>query len=205
MIQHHFGLCNKIETPVYSYLDELIPTSRDDHRVRRVRAETNARNPLGVALVGDGILAVTESVPELDGLVARAGDNLAVVGGEGDGQDIAGVADEPAGGLAAGEFPETEGLVPGRGEGVGTVRRDDTVGDDVGVAGQTPLGDTIASLVTGAVQHRQKMVIFSSRRTYVGRSQVPDDQGLVAGTRQEHVRVLEGGSQALQNSCQCRF
>jgi hypothetical protein len=78
-----------------------------------------------VALVGDGVLAVTEGVPELDGAVARAGDDLAVVGGEGDGQNVVGVADETAGGDTGGQLPQTEGLVPGRGQGVGAVRGDD--------------------------------------------------------------------------------
>ena len=77
-----------------------------------------------MALVGDGVLAVTEGVPELDGAVARAGDDLAVVGGEGDRQNVVGVADEAAGGGTSGELPEAEGLVPRRGESVGTVRGD---------------------------------------------------------------------------------
>lgn len=47
-------------------LDQLVPTSRNNHRVLGVRGEPDARNPLGVTLVGDGELAVTEGVPELD-------------------------------------------------------------------------------------------------------------------------------------------
>jgi hypothetical protein len=82
-----------------------------------------------VALVGDGVLAVTEGVPELDGSVARSGDDLAVVGGEGDGQNVVGVADEAAGGGTGGELPEAEGLVPRRGKSVGTVRGDDLFRD----------------------------------------------------------------------------
>lgn len=78
-----------------------------------------------MTLLGDGVLAVTEGVPELDGLVPRAGNDLAVVGGEGDGEDIVGVADETAGRGAGGELPEAESLVPRRGEGVGAVRGDD--------------------------------------------------------------------------------
>jgi hypothetical protein len=35
------------------------------------------------------------------------------------------VADECPSGVAGSKLPETEGLVPGRGESVGTVRRDD--------------------------------------------------------------------------------
>jgi hypothetical protein len=35
------------------------------------------------------------------------------------------VADEGTGGVAGSKLPETERLIPGRGESVGTVRRDD--------------------------------------------------------------------------------
>lgn len=77
-----------------------------------------------MALVGDGVLAVAEGVPELDGPVAGTGDDLAVVGGEGDGEDVVGVADEAAGGHTGGELPQTEGLIPGRGEGIGAIGRD---------------------------------------------------------------------------------
>ena len=90
-----------------------------------VGAEANTRNPIRVALLRDGVLAVTKGVPQLDGLVPRAGDDLAVVGGERDGEDIVVVADEAAGSSAGGELPEAEGLVPRGGEGVGTVGGDD--------------------------------------------------------------------------------
>ena len=106
-------------------LDKLVPTSRNNDGVLGVGREAHARNPLSVALLRDGELAVTKGVPELDGAVARAGDDLAVVGGEGDGEHVVGVADEAAGGGTGGELPEAQRLVPGRGEGVGTVRGDD--------------------------------------------------------------------------------
>lgn len=150
-------------------LDQLVPTAGNNHRVLGVGAESDAGNPLSVALVGDGVLAVTEGVPQLDGAVTRAGDNLSVVGGEGDGENIVGVADESSGGGASGELPQTEGLVPRGREGVGTVRGDDTVRHNVGVAVEGSLGVSVLSLVA---------------------CEVPDDQGLVSATRQEHVGVL---------------
>lgn len=140
-------------------LDELVPASGDDDGVLGVGGEADAGDPVGVALVGDGVLAVTEGVPQLDGAVAGSGDDLAVVGREGDGQNIVGVADEAAGGLAGRELPEAEGLVPGGGKSVGTVRGDDlekvrgfvfavietrilsyTVGDNVRVTVEAALG-----------------------------------------------------------------
>lgn len=77
-----------------------------------------------MALVSDGELAVTQGVPELDGTVTRTRNDLTVVGGERDGEDVVGVADEGTGGVTAGQLPQTEGLVPRRGQSVGTVGGD---------------------------------------------------------------------------------
>lgn len=144
-----------------------------------------------MALLGDGVLAVTESVPELDGAVSGAGNNLAVVGREGDGKNIVGVADKAAGSGAGGELPETESLVPGSGEGVGTIGRDHlyksqlvsvpprekycsgstyAVGDNVRVTLERSLGVAVLGLVTG---------------------QVPDDEGLVSRGGEQHVGATE--------------
>lgn len=121
-MQNIFGHGKKHK--IITYLDELVPARGHNHRVLGVRAEAHARHPVGVALVSDGVLAVTKGVPELDAAITRGGDNLAVVGGERDGEDVIVVADEGAGGSTAGELPEAEGLVPRGGEGVGTVRGD---------------------------------------------------------------------------------
>lgn len=186
------------ESVFFTDLDELVPAGGDNDRVLGVGAETDARSPLGVALLGDGVLAVTESVPELDGSVARTGDDLAVVGREADGKDVVGVADESSSGGTAGELPETQSLVPRGRQSVGTVRGDNlvptisrvlnyicppkcyrvrrgtgrtyTVGDDVRVAVEGSLGVAVLGLIA---------------------SEVPDDQGLVSGGRQEHVGAGE--------------
>lgn len=169
MLKHHLTgecVCNK--KLILTYLDVLVPASGDDDRVLRVWREAHARDPLGVALVGDGVLAVTEGVPQLDGAVTRTGHDLTVVGGEGDGENVVGVADEAAGGDTGRELPEAESLVPGRRKGVGTVRGDHTVGNDVGVTVEGTLGVTVRGVVAG---------------------KVPDDEGLVTRTGQEHVRA----------------
>jgi hypothetical protein len=81
------------------HLDLGVPASAHDQRVSR-GGELDAGNPVGVR-VGEGLaggggavgeLAVADGVPQLDGLVSGAGNNLAVVGAEGDGQHIGGVA-----------------------------------------------------------------------------------------------------------------
>jgi len=67
-----------------AHLNKLVPARADNDRVLRIRAESNARNPVCVALLSDSELTVTKSVPELNGTIARSGDNLSVIGGEGD-------------------------------------------------------------------------------------------------------------------------
>lgn len=119
---HHSNRRNLISNGKKTYLHELVPAGGDNDRVLGVRAEADARHPLGVALLGDGELAVTKRVPELDGSVTGTGDDLAVVGREGNGEDIAGVAAEDAGGVASRKFPQTQGLVPRGRQSVGSIR-----------------------------------------------------------------------------------
>jgi hypothetical protein len=143
-------------------LDELVPAAGDDDGGGLVGGEAHAGDPLGVAILDDGELALTEGVPELDGAVARARDDLTVVGGEGDGEDVLGVTDEAAGALAGVDVPETEGSIPRAREGELTIGTDDNIRDEVVVAVERALGDTVVAVL--AVE-------------------VPDNDSLIAGSR----------------------
>ena len=70
-----------------------------------------------MTLLLDVKLALSQSVPELDRLVSRSRDDLPVVSREGDREDVGGVTDESSGGRSGVEVPESEGVVPRRGEG----------------------------------------------------------------------------------------
>merc|ERR1712072_227909 len=134
------------------HLDELVPAAGHDERVGGVGGEGHAGDPLGVALgaVGlDGVLALAAGVPKLDGLVAGARHDLTVVGGEGDGEDILLVADKGGVGGTEVEVPETEGAVPGAGEGELAIGRDDNILHEVGVATEGLLGVTVVAVLTG--------------------------------------------------------
>lgn len=96
-----------------AYLNKLVPTAADNNGVLGIRAESNARDPIGMSLLGDSELAVTQSVPQLDCSIAGAGNDLSVVGGEGNRENIIGVSNESAGGGTGGELPKAESLVPG--------------------------------------------------------------------------------------------
>lgn len=154
-------------------LDDLVPASRNEegsHVGVGGRGEADAGDPLLVAvLVGaEGVLALANSVPELDGLVARTRDDLAVVLREGNGQNILGVANE-AGGLVLLEVPETEGAVPRAGEDVVAVGGDGDILDEVGVAGETLLGKAEGVGLRGLADKG------------------PDDDGLVTGGRDHDI------------------
>lgn len=78
-----------------------------------------------MSLVGDGVLAVSQGVPQLDGPITRARNDLPVVCGKGYGENIVGVSDESAGGDTGREFPQTKSLVPRSRKSVCTVRGND--------------------------------------------------------------------------------
>ena len=88
-------LC-RIELKQFVYLDHLIPSARDDDGVLVVGAEPDAGNPVVVGLFLNGVLALSQGVPQLNGLVPGPRNDLPVVGGEGHGEDLLGVGLEPA-------------------------------------------------------------------------------------------------------------
>jgi len=65
-----------------------------------------------VTVVNDVELALSKGVPELDRSVSGSRDDLSVVGGEGDGENVTGVANEFSGGQTSVKVPKTEGFVP---------------------------------------------------------------------------------------------
>lgn len=112
-----------------------------------------------MAILLNGELALTKSVPQLDGLIARSGDDLTVVSREGHREDILLVANETAGGKASVQVPKTEGLVPRGRQGELTIRRDNNVLDSVVVSVKRLARNTKVAVVIAG--------------------QVPDDDGLV--------------------------
>ena len=153
-------------------LDELVPAARHDEGLGRRRGKAHAGNPLGVAILVDGELALSEGVPELDALIAGSRNDLPVVRRKGDGEHIFLVSDKTAGGVASIEVPEAEGAVPGSREGELTIRRDDDIFDEVAVSLEGAAGKTVVSLLAG---------------------KLPDDHRLVTGRRENHVGVLVRG------------
>ena len=139
------------------HLHQLVPAGRDDHAGgsggRGHRGESHAGDPLGVSILDDGELALTQGVPELHGAVARSGHDLTVVGREGNGQNILGVANEAAGGLAGGDLPKAKGGIPRAGKGELSVGTDGDVRDEVVVALQGTASIAVVVLLADKGPH----------------------------------------------------
>lgn len=78
------------------------------------------------------------------------------------------MADKGTGSVASGQLPQSKSFVPGGRQSIGTVGGDDTVGNNVRMAMERSLGVSVGSFVAG---------------------QVPDNEALVSGTRQQHIRA----------------
>jgi hypothetical protein len=132
-------------------LDELIPTSGDNDGVGGYRGETDARDPFSVTfrLRGNGILALTKSVPELDGAIAGTRDDLTVVNGEGNGEDILGVAQETTSGGAGVDIPKTKSAIPRARKAELAVGGDHHILNGVAVAEAASLREAVLAFLTG--------------------------------------------------------
>ena len=65
---------------------------------------------------------------------------------------------ETTGSLSGGQIPQTQGLVPGSGQGVVAIGGQHNVADEVRVSIQTLHGHTIVVLVAGQLPHDQGLV-----------------------------------------------
>ena len=124
--------------------------------------QKKSNSPLSVAIILDVVFALAKGVPELDRPVAGARDNLPVVGGEADGEDIRGVTDEAAGGRAGVEVPQAQRVVPGGGEGELAIRGDDDVRDEVVVSVEDALGVTVLVLLASELPDDDRLVCASN-------------------------------------------
>ena len=85
---------------IEKYLHKFIPSTGDNDWVGGVGRESDIRNPFCMCFFTDGVLALTKSIPKLDGLITRSRYNLSVVSREGNTQYIFGVTSELTGGFA---------------------------------------------------------------------------------------------------------
>lgn len=125
---------HEVHVQVVPDLDGSIPRgSHADGRLLGV-VELDAGNGISVLVLVDGMLALRTGVPDLDLLVETSSDDLSVVVGESNGEDISGVTNELGDGLSLLNGPETDGTIPGSGESETGVSGENNLRNEVGVA-----------------------------------------------------------------------
>ena len=147
-------------------LDGLIPGSGDAKSGLLGVVESDNGDGIGMLVVLDGVLALRAGVPDLDVSVEGASDDLSVVGGEGNGENVSLVTNELGDGGAGGDVPETNRAVPRGRESEARIASELDLRDEMRVtahhlSGLAPLGITL--LLTGRVES-------------------PLDEGSIAGT-----------------------
>jgi hypothetical protein len=166
-------------------LYKTIPSSRDDEGNSNRGREANAGNPFAVSLSicgsVNGVLALSKSVPKLDGLITRSRYNLTVVYGKGNRKNILGVSNEATGGLSGVDFPKTEGSVPGSRKTKLSIGRDDNIGNEVVVSTEGTTGVSVC-------------VFLSIVRGYRGSGEAPYHDGLVTGGGKKKGGILRSSS-----------
>jgi len=151
-------------------LDVFVPTSGDDDGILIVGREPDARHPVLMSVLLDGVFTLCQGVPELDGFVPSCGNDLSVVCRESHGEDVLGVVLEPTSGLPSGEIPQTEGLVPRSRQSEMAIRRQNHIRDEVSMSMKPLLWDSVVA--------------------HVIPGKLPYNKRLVSGRRQDHVRIL---------------
>jgi len=156
-------------------LDETVPASSDADGVGIRGGEGNSADPVGVALFAEAVLLLSKDVPETSGVVAGAREDLTVVAGEGNRENVLVVADETTDGNTLLEVPETEAAIPGSSHRIAAVVGEADVADEVAVAVETT--DSMAVALSSA-------------------GEVPDKKALVARARNKSVGLLVRDSKA---------
>jgi hypothetical protein len=94
-----------------TYLNKLVPTRGDKDWVSRVWRESDSGDPFRVTFLGKGEFAFSKSVPQLDRLVTGRRNDLTVIWGEANRENIIGVSNKTTGGLSGSDIPKTKSLV----------------------------------------------------------------------------------------------
>lgn len=139
-------------------LDDFVESSRNNNWV--LWRESDAADPFSVSLFFESVFAFSKSVPQLDGLVTRSRDDLSVVSGEGNRENVLGVSNKSSGGGSSIQVPQSEGSIPRSRQTELSIRGDDDILNKVGV---TVEGSSWSSVV---------LVTFSG--------EVPDHESLIS-------------------------
>jgi len=140
-------------------LNSLVPSTRNNDWVLGVWRESNTADPVRVSVLFNGVLALSQSVPQLDGLVSGSRDDLSVVSRESNAQDILAVSNKSSGGGSVVEIPQSQGSIPRSRESELAIEGDDEILNKVSMSLQALSWDTIVLFAfSGDVPDQQSLV-----------------------------------------------
>jgi len=111
-----------------------------------------------MTFIFDVAFALSESIPEFDCPITGTRDNPSVVSAKANGEDIGSVSNKTTGRGTGVQVPQTEGMVPGRGQCKLTIRRDDNVRNEMVVAGKNSFWVSVGIFVTGQLPNNNRLV-----------------------------------------------
>ena len=124
----------QVHVSVVPHLDGLVPRGSDAKGRLLGVVELDAGDSIGVLVPVNDVLALAAGVPDSNCFIQTAGDDLAVIWGQRDGQNIFGVSSQTIDGSAIRYLPEAASSVPGRGKGEARVASQLNLGNEVRVA-----------------------------------------------------------------------
>jgi len=155
-------------------LDGLIPRGSDTDGWLLGLVESNAGNGISVSILVNSMFALRSGVPNLDFLVQTSSDDLSVIWGEIDGENISLVTNKLADGSSGSHVPESDGSVPRGGE------------SEARVAGELDLTDEVRVSSQQFLWFSHWGIIFK----FSILSEVPLNEGLITRSREEELLHL---------------
>jgi len=172
-------------------LDSLVPSSGDNEWIFSVWGESDAANPVTVGTSSiNGVFAFTKGVPQFDASITRTRNNLSVIRGESNTEDIVGVSSENFGGCSVCEVPKSQGFIPRAGESESSIGRQNNVLNEVRVTSESTFWGSSGISISG---------------------EIPRDNGFITGTRNEGFVITAGSNGGdptivtFENSTDCKL
>lgn len=155
-------------------LDGLIPRGSHAKSWLLGVVESHNRDGISVLIFFNSVFALRTGVPDLDLLVETSSNDLSVVSGKVNGEDVTGMSNELGDGSSGLHVPETNSSVPGGRESVARVSSKFNLGNEVRMTSHHFLWLAKSSL--------------SLKFSILG--DVPLDKSLIAGSRKEELNFL---------------
>lgn len=164
----------KSHVSIVPHLDGLVPRGSDAKGWLFSVVESHSRDSISVHVLFDSMLALRTGVPDLDFVILSSSNDLSVIWGKINRENISFVTNELGDGSSVVHVPESDGTVPGGGE------------SKAGVAGKLDLRDEVRM----SSQHLFSLSHWGIFFKFSIISEFPFDESLVTRSREEELLHL---------------